>query len=359
MLKADVKRFEDLASADETVRFEAANQLQQLDQFHFHDHPVGKFRFSVEKVASLLCAWHATHRDLIKGWIAQALALTENRSPEVLVLFRDTLKLDGPYMPVVAQLLYTYSTNVPGANELFKLLHRHPNPEVRWRSAMALSCMALAGELDYDKDMSILRTLMLDRHPNTRSDAIRAASRMQGLGLLDYEVLLDVVNTYSGRSRDEARELMVRLERLVAGCTPSAFAPREPLRRTDGVYRVDKAELDSDGVWISSSCLRFLSDGTVHYFGTNVAPVNFPKLRGEIDSKLARGVVNKDGAGITFSLAGGEHALDFEGHIDGDELHLRRTNRRTGERANEIYTWTYVDWNASVAGAPGPTKNVQ
>jgi HEAT repeats len=235
MLKSDVKRFEGLAAANETARIEAAAELQQLDRFHFDDHPIGKFCFSAQQAAALVSAWRATSSELLQVWIAQALALTKTNTPDALAVLAESLGLDGHYMSSVAQFLFSYQPRTPACYQLFRSLHRHPNPDVRWRSAMMLRSMVSANEFDYVEDMPILRTLMLDSSPTTRLEAVQAAEWVQGLGPADYEVLMDVANIDSGAARYRARELMAKLETHVSGCTPAAFAPREPLLRTDGI----------------------------------------------------------------------------------------------------------------------------
>lgn len=353
MLKTDAERFNNLAANDESTRIQAAEQLQQHKRFHFHDHPVGKFRFSPEQMASLLSAWHATSSDLLKVWIAQALALTGVATPEVLSVLADTTSHDGPYMKEVAMILRDYRTRIPEGNELLKSLHLHPNRDVRSCAAAAMDSMAFAKELDYDRDMPILRSLMLDTDATTRLHAVRAAEKMIGLGPTDYDVLLDVVNIDSGAARHYAKELLAKLELTALGCTPSAFAPREPLLRTDGVYYTNKAELDTDGVWVSSGCLRFFSDGSVHYFGTNEAPVDFPKYLPRCKPKVVRGAVTKDGANVAFSLVDDAGTVDYRGKIDGDKLHLRALHRGTSQLADEEYLWTYFDWNAATDKSVG------
>ena len=163
MLKADVKRFENLASADEPARVAAAVQLQQLEFRHFDDHPAGKFRFSDDEVRSLLSNWHSTSSELVKIWIAQALALTETSTPEVQRItdvLADTLRFDGHYMPEVAEFLSRYLPHMKEGNAVIKSLYRHPNPDVRWRCVLALRSMAFQNELDYASDMPIVRALI-------------------------------------------------------------------------------------------------------------------------------------------------------------------------------------------------------
>lgn len=356
MLKTDKKNLDDLASQDESVRVQAAERLQQLDLLHFQHHPIDKFRFSAEQIASLLAAWHATSSELLKVWIVQVMALTRTSPPEVLPVMVDSLRLDGRYMPYVAQLLLGYRKQIPGGNELFKSLHRHPNPDVRWRSAMALRSMVFAKEFDYAKDMPILRALMLDTASIVRHEAVMTAKDISELGPVDYEVLLDLVNIDNSSARHYAKELMARLESEVPGCTPSAFAPREPLLRTDGIYSVEKAELDAAGNWVSYGLLRFLPGNIVHYFGTNESPVDWKTLLPGLKPTASQGVVIKNGAQVSFSVTGDDGCAEYEGHIDGSELHLKSMHRETGRCIGEKFTWVFIDWNAAPADEPAPTK---
>jgi len=346
MLKADQKRFEDLASSDGSVSLKAAQQLQRLEYRHLYDHPVDKFRFSADQITALVRNWHGTSDRLLRLWIAQALALTESETPDAVAVLAGSLWLDGEYMPAVAHFMRRFQEALPGGNELIKSLHRHPNYEVRWRSAMGLSDMIIGGKFDYAVDMPILHRLMLDTSPIVRMEAVLAAKHVTELGVADYEILLDVVNIDSGAARAYAKELLVQLEETVPGCSPSAFAARLPILRTDGVYYARLAELDASGMWITSACLRFFTDGTVHYFGTNESPVHFhTRLPGSTPT-ASRGAVKKDGAQLSFTVSGPNGTVDYKGHIDGDELHLQSQHREAAWHADGVYAWIYIDWDA-------------
>lgn len=349
MLKADIKHFENLASPDESVRVAAAVHLQQLKFRHFDDHPVGTFRFSNDQVWSLLSAWDTTPNNLLKVWIAQALALTNTYTPEARKVLVDSLHFDGPYMPEVAAGMIGCRAHITDGNEIVKSLHRHPNPMVRWHCAKAMRSMVFYKEIDYASDMPILRTLMLDSDSSVRHEAVMTAMDIPELSPIDYEVLLDVVNLYGGSARHYAKLMITRLEGSVRGCTPSAFAAREPVLRTDGIYRTERTELDADGVWVSSGCLRFFPDSTVYYFGTNIAPVHMSKQLPGLAPSASQGVVARTGGKISFSVTGRPCTADYDGHIDGDELHLTCTHRETGRSTSEKYRFIYVDWRATPA----------
>ncbi|MES2948715.1 MAG: hypothetical protein V4858_09250 [Pseudomonadota bacterium] len=349
MLKSDIKHFENLASTDESTRVAAAVHLQQLKFRHFDDHPVGTFRFSSDQLSSLLSAWDTTPNDLLKAWLAQALALTNTYTPEARKVLVDALHLDGPYMPEVAAGVIGCRAHITDSNEIVKSLHRHINPMVRWHCAKAMRSMVFHQEFDYASDMPILRTLMLDPESSVRHEAVMAAMDIPELTAVDYEVLLDVVNLYGGSARHYASLLITKLEGSVPGCTRSAFAAREPMLRTDGIYITERAELDADGVWVSSGCLRFFPDSTVNYFGTNIAPVHLSKRLPGLAPSTSAGVVTRTGVNISFSVTGRPCAADYAGHIDGHELHLTCTHRDTGRSSSEKYRFIYADWNATPA----------
>ncbi len=153
MLKADIKHFENLASVDESVRVAAAVRLQQLNFRHFDDSPVGKFRFSNDQVSSLLSAWDTTPNDLVKVWIAQALAMTETYTPEARKVLVGALYFDGPYMSEVALGVTRCRAHIAGGNEIVKSLHRHPNPRVRGHCVATMRSMVFNQEFDYASDM--------------------------------------------------------------------------------------------------------------------------------------------------------------------------------------------------------------
>jgi hypothetical protein len=202
---------------------------------------------------------------------------------------------------------------------------------------------------------------MLDSDSSVRREAVMAAMDIPELSPIDYEMLLDVVNLYGGSARDNAKLLITRLEGSVPGCTPSAFATREPVLRTDGIYITERAELDADGVWVSSVCLRFFPDSTVCYFGTNIAPVHMSKQLPGLAPSASQGVVaRRRGKNISFSVTGRPCNADFEGHIDGDELLLTYAHRETGRITSERYEryrFIYVDWSAIPAvETPIPPK---
>jgi hypothetical protein len=261
----------------------------------------------------------------VKAWIAQALALTNTFTPEARKALVDALRFDGPYMQWVAAGVIDCRAHIPDGNEIVKSLHRHPNPMVRWRCAIGMRSMVFHKDFVYASDMPILRTLMLDTYSSVRHEAVMAAMDVSGRTPVDYETLLDVVNLYTGSARAYAKDLLAIMEKIVPGCTPSAFAAREPVLRIDGIYRTKRAELDADGVWVSSGCLRFFPDSTVNYFGTNVAPVHLPERLPGLAPSASHGVVDRTSANISFSVTGRPCAADYAGHIDGDELHLTCT----------------------------------
>jgi len=199
--------------------------------------------------------------------------------------------------------------------------------------------------LDRTIDIPILRQLMLDS--GTASiDAVQAMSNLDGLDRSDYEALLDVVNTSNGASRHYALELMAKLEKTRPDCAPATFAPRIPNLRTDGIYHASREELDHEGIWVSSACLRFFDDGSVHGFGTNEAPADFADRLPRLNRCDAQGSVIKTGGKIAFSLTGAMGTTDYNGEVDGTQLHLVSTHSATGKRIEETYHWTEVDWHA-------------
>lgn len=383
MLKADAALFNDLTSSDDAVRIKAATKLEQRPIDHFKDHPVGwKFIYEPAQIQSLLDGWESTRSNLVKAWIAQALQMTQseslkallvrgadyfnpdtsNRLGAVLSLMVDSLKLDGPYMDWVAQTVYELHRLIPNGDDILRGLVDHPNSKVRWRCAVALSFFAFCKQLTAD-DPILLRRLMLDTDATVRNKAVYTAKEFPGLGPEDYEILLDVEKIDSYSARALARELMAKLEATVPGCRREAFAPREPLLRTEGVYYAGRAELDAAGQWITNACLRFLPDGTAHAFSTGDPPVTFPKRLPREQEHVASGTFVKDGACVTFSCTGKGGSWRYEGHIDGDKLHLSSVHAESRRRIEEVYRWmwtplkwTPLNWNTTPAPEPVAKK---
>jgi hypothetical protein len=356
MLKTDAVLFNDLTSADDAVRIKAATKLEQYDSWHFKDHPLGGFSYDLAQIQSLLEGWKSTCSDLVKAWIAQALALTKTTTVEALALMADSLKLDGPCMERVAQTVYECRHRIPNGNDILRGLYSHPKSGVRWRCAMALQSLVFSKEQVAD-DLALMRRLLLDINETVRCEAAFAAKEvlsaqiMPGLGPEDYEVLLDVENIDSGAARVYARELMAKLEATVPGCRREAFAPREPLVRTEGIYHARRQELDVIGRWVASAFLRFFPDGTVHTFRTNEPPVVFLKRLPEKQAHVASGSFVKEGARLTFSCTGNEGHWRYEGHIDADKLHLGSVHTESGRRIEEVYCWAWTppDWDVTPA----------
>ena len=218
MLKADAKRFENLASCEESIRVAAATQLEMLKKFHFEDHSIHKAKFSSEKVDQLVAAWRETRSDLVRMWIAQVLALSQTHSPEVLSLAFESLKLGGQYLPAVFRYVLANRRDAPEKRELIKAYHRHRNAEVRGLCAFYLDIMALGKELVYKPDIDVIRTLMLDADAHVRLYAVSAVKHfsLDELCSDDFEVLLDVVNLDSGAARHYAKELLKKMSGIVA-----------------------------------------------------------------------------------------------------------------------------------------------
>lgn len=346
MLKADIKRTEGLASTDDAVRMASAAAFARLKPRHFLSHPVGRYQPAPELVQALLAAWSATASPAVRMWIAQMLAMTGADTPEVFPVVLDSLSLDGEYLPARFAFVMQRRTRLPGkGKDTIRAYYRHRHADVRYMCADALFSMQFGQELDYAEDIGMLRELMLDTNGTARLYAVQAAGKFgERLGTADFETLLDVVNVDSGAARQYAKDIIARMDGVVPGCTVAAFAPRVPCLRHDGVYRTGRSELDAAGRWVSSGCLRFFPDGTVHAFGTDVAPADFQALLPLETLEVARGLVHTEGGRVRLDFGAEAGGLACEGEIDGDKLSLVRRDPATGAETRDNYVYWSVDW---------------
>lgn len=348
MLKADLTRFIDLGSQDETVRVAAAGKLSALPRLHFDDHPVDPERLPAGWVEAMVAAWHATSSDDVRAWIAQAVSLVQPQPwRPVQSLMLDFLDVQGPYCYMVARFALMRLHDLPEARERLLALHRHRDPTVRSLLASRMRYGIGAETFDHAADAPILRKLMLDPDFRVRSDAVGTASvACDDLDRVDFEVLLDVVNMDDRGARLGAQLLIKALSDRLPGCTPEAFEPRVPLLRTDGVYFTRVNEVDPDGRWVELRCLRFLADGRVQEFGTDLAPAELSDGMPHRAHELGHGVARKDGAQVMFTIESPTATEDCAGAIDGCKMRLTRVDRATGRETVADYEYWFVDWDA-------------
>ena len=348
MLKADLTRLTSLASDDETVRIGAAAQLTALQPYHFHDHPIDTERLPAGWVDAVAAAWHATSNDTVRAWIAQAVALAQPwHSKPVEPLMLHFLDIAGPYLSDVVSFVIGFASGMPGAKERLLALHRHRDPRVRSAMAGGLMSKAAAYGLGHATDAPIVRQLMLDPDRFVRNYAVGIAEKFDELDRVDVEVLLDVVNIDCDGARIRAQRLIQSLAAKRPDCSPDSFAPRVPLLRTDGLYHSLVTEFDGAGRWMTSRCLRFFPDGSVHAFGIDESSVNFQDVMPHRAHPFERGLARQAGADVSFTIESTEGTVDYVGRIDGSQIHSVRVDRATGRETAAAYEYDFVDWNAS------------
>ena len=345
MLKADLTRFLALASTDEAARVAAAQQLQALPRFHFDERPVEPHRFPEDWGDAVAAAWHATTSDVVRAWIAQGVALARPWPCTALEpLLLEFLDIVGPYFKDVVGIVVTKKCCEREAKCRVLALQRHPDPSVRAELALRLSNSMATNWLEHASDAAIVHSLMLDPDPSVREYAVAIAEGLEGLGREDVEVLLDVVNMDSGKARIRAQRLIDSLCEEIPGCTPESFAMRVPLLRTDGLYSSRVTQFDTAGRWMTSRCLRFFADCTVHEFGAN-EPFDFLFAVPSLPAAVQSGSVRRDGAALAFTVDTLSGAVEYAGRIDGSRLYLTRLNRATGETSEAMYEYCFVDWD--------------
>jgi hypothetical protein len=105
---------------------------------------------------------------------------------------------------------------------------------------------------------------------------------------------------------------------------------------------------------MSSRCLRFFPDGTVHAFGTDEAPVDFWLTMAHRAYTVQPGTVHKDGAALSFTIATAAGPVDHAGRIDGCAIRLTRLDHSTGQSVEDVYDYAFVDWDEPAAPEAAP-----
>ena len=135
----------------------------------------------------------------------------------------------------------------------------------------------------------------------------------------------------------------------------SVTAPvRAQALRYDGLYQSGVVDWigrgrDAAPVW---SYLRFYPDGTVVNTSTPGRPEQLGWLRISNES-LPAGTVEVEGNRLSFSVREGNNpAVDYEGEIVGDRLHLRIHSHINGYRGEEVYVFV----PAAAGAVPPPDR---
>jgi hypothetical protein len=207
MLKADRVHIERLASKDEAIRLSAASELEALELGHFEDHPVSR-KLVAERESALVQAFHETASPLVREWVVQVLAEGSARGPGVTELVKSALEPHCEFLPTL--LYYVYCTPAPFADvkDKVKLLHDHPDEQVRWRCALVLSLLPL----EHERDIDVVRQLLTDRHGATRSYAVEALRKMGRITGADRPALEEAIRLDEGPASTSARALLRSLE---------------------------------------------------------------------------------------------------------------------------------------------------
>jgi hypothetical protein len=221
MLLADKLRIEQLTSRAETTRVQAAIELGDLEPGHFEQHPFDP-NFVRALESGLIAAFGESADDRVRVQVLQAFAGVALESDAFFSMVTDALQPECSFLPHL--LYYVWRITVPRAaqarrhprftecKEQVKALSRHSDPQVRWRCALVLQ----AGPLDYDRDIEVIRSLMVDEHATARTHAVLAFKKLGRVETLDRAVLNLVESLDQGAARVYARQL------LAASKTPLA-----------------------------------------------------------------------------------------------------------------------------------------
>lgn len=343
MRKADAALIDRLASPDEAEREAAAEALDGLANYYFHDHRLDEVRASHPWIAGLVAAWRDSNSPRVRLWAAQVLALVRAQTPEAAAAVASLATADGDYAADVAHYVCRHQWLLPDGIDIVRSLQHHPNDRIRMELAHQFSTTWPG--VTYETDIGMLRALMRDRSNLPRGFAVMAADRFDEHTTADIDALLDVVALSSGNTRAQAKSLLAKcLSHL--GLDPSTFSPRRPTLQVNGVYVAERDELDIDGVWVSYECLRFTEDGQVILFATDES---HKALAMQLHAGLpARGratalVVSDDH--VEFSVEAADSAISYAGTVDGDLLTLTRCHLVSGRTEVVEYRHLSVDWD--------------
>ena len=184
LLPSDRRLIERLMSEYDAEKLKAALELDDLEAGHFEDHSIHPW-FTIDNAGRLLAAYRDTRHQLVKQRILDLFAKANFLNDEILDIVTKSLDWDSDLLTSILYLIYETPSSQSAASfqhliPQIKLLHCHPENEVRWRCAMALKRLPL----DYEKDIEVIRTLMLDDHYSTRREAVDAFSKVLGQRIL-------------------------------------------------------------------------------------------------------------------------------------------------------------------------------
>lgn len=203
MLKTDKLRILQLASEDESVRVNAAEELAKLEAGHFEDHPVSQ-SFVKNLKSALLDAHRRTTSPLVREWVTQVLADGGAEGEDIDQLIVEALVPNCGYLPTLLYYIYTKAHRFHSHKEQIKSLCGHADDEVRWRCALALEKMPLS----YENDVACLRVLAVDPYYTTRTYAVLAFSKIGARSPEDLQVLRKVLEIDNGAARTYASGML-------------------------------------------------------------------------------------------------------------------------------------------------------
>jgi hypothetical protein len=145
MLKQDKQTFLEFVSGEAQRVETALADLNSRERGHFENHPMSS-RFIAEHIQPLIQLWNDNPVSGCREWVAQFLADARVADQRIKPLIAAQLAdLDCRHLPTLLYLVGTQPGTFGDIGHLLLGLARHPDKEVRWRVAWAISKM---GEID-------------------------------------------------------------------------------------------------------------------------------------------------------------------------------------------------------------------
>jgi len=142
VLAADKKVFLDFTSGDSEKIKTALAHLEALPLGHFEDHPLSR-KLVLSGFDALVALWNSDVAPVgCRRWIAQLVADARIAATGVKPIVQQALgDRSCSYLPTLLYLIGSNPESFEGIGESLLPLASHPDREVRWRVAWAISKM--------------------------------------------------------------------------------------------------------------------------------------------------------------------------------------------------------------------------
>jgi hypothetical protein len=201
-----------LTSDDDAKRLLGARNLEALGLALFEKGSL-HYSASLEDLTlitqyknAMLKAYALTQYSLVKKWLIAFFMDASIKDEPLITLITEDIRPSCPHIAMVLAFIGNNGHLFAHAKNRVKLLAKHPDEEIRWRCAYALSHL----KLNHDEDSDVLRKLALDEHPTTQTYALLSLQKIATLNADELATIKSVLTIDNGIAKTYSNELRMQ-----------------------------------------------------------------------------------------------------------------------------------------------------